>query len=681
MASGEQQLGSLYVLEYQIGVGGMGTVWRGRTRTTGQPIAIKLLHDQLATDPGVVTRFVQERTVLVGLRHPNLVAVHDMIMEGGRLALIMDLVEGEDLHRHRHARGTLAPALAAVLIGQVCEALAVVHAAGVVHRDLKPANVLLDASRPTPVARLTDFGIARIADAAPLTVDAAILGTPAYLAPEVVSGQPGGPASDVYAAGTTLYELLVGRSPFAGGPAITVARRHLDAVPRRLATIPEPLWAVMAACLEKDPARRPDATTVASLLYGVVPALRGLPAAPALPADADASATSEPLPAALHPDEEPYEAPVYDAPGTFYRGVPTPPPPVRVSPAEAVTVIGPRTPPPAYQPTPTPPVPTLPDAPATEHRSRGRVVALSALTAAAVIGVGVGAAVFALPGSQSSAHAANGTSTTTGADAPGAGPGSASSSKTSATPSAKQSPKTSASHGATATTAGGGASQTSNSTAPGGGAPGNTGASGPAPIGSWSLAGSAADVTGAHPGTASNVSWGSGHGGCGVFNGSSSAITTSGPVLNTAAGSGFTVSAWVYLTKGGNYATAVSQDSTIDSGFYLQYSGADNRWSFARVKSNATNIAGIRALSSAAPALNTWTHLVGVYDGSSGQLRLYVNGALEGRNTDTTPFAADGALVIGRAQFNGKAADWFPGDISDVEAFDQALTSGEIQAL
>jgi serine/threonine-protein kinase len=216
--TGQQALGSRYVLERRIGAGGMGAVWRGRDRGNGLPVAVKLLHEQFATDPAVLTRFVRERTVLVGLRHPNLVPVHDMIMEGDRLALIMELVQGADLHHHLSARGPLPPALAATLIAQVCDALAVVHAAGVIHRDLKPSNILLDMSRPAPIARLTDFGIAWADDAMSLTSDGAVVGTPAYFAPEVVTGQRGGPAADVYAAGTSLFELLVGRPPFAGGP-------------------------------------------------------------------------------------------------------------------------------------------------------------------------------------------------------------------------------------------------------------------------------------------------------------------------------------------------------------------------------------------------------------------------------------------------------------------------------
>src|SRR5262249_9509847 len=123
------------------------------------------------------------------------------------------------------------------------------------------------------------------------------------------------------------------------------------------------------------------------------------------------------------------------------------------------------------------------------------------------------------------------------------------------------------------------------------------------------------------------------------------------------------------------------QDGSEASAFYLQYSHVDNRWAFARVKSDTAEAAGVRALSSSAPVLDRWTHLVGVFDGASGQLRLYVDGTLEGTATDATPYDTSGALAIGRGQFDGKASDWFSGDISDVEVFDAALSTSDVQAL
>jgi hypothetical protein len=172
---------------------------------------------------------------------------------------------------------------------------------------------------------------------------------------------------------------------------------------------------------------------------------------------------------------------------------------------------------------------------------------------------------------------------------------------------------------------------------------------------------------------------------CAAFNGTNSQFTTSGPVLNTAPGSSFTVSAWVFMaafTPNNAFETIVSQDGVYDSGFYLQYSGADHRWAFARVTEDTDNgPPGIRALSASAPSLSTWTHLVGVFDAADNQLRLYVNGVLEGTATDTSPFAATGDLAIGRAQFDGQPTDWFDGAAKQIKVYNVALTTAQVGQL
>ena len=172
---------------------------------------------------------------------------------------------------------------------------------------------------------------------------------------------------------------------------------------------------------------------------------------------------------------------------------------------------------------------------------------------------------------------------------------------------------------------------------------------------------------------------------CAAFNGTNSQFTTSGPVLNTAPGSSFTVSAWVFMaafTPNDAFETIVSQDGVYDSGFYLQYSGADHRWAFARVTEDTDNgPPGIRALSTSAPSLSTWTHLVGVFNAADNQLRLYVNGVLEGTATDTSPFAATGHLAIGRAQFDGQPTDWFDGAAKQIKVYNVALTTAQVGQL
>jgi len=192
----------------------------------------------------------------------------------------------------------------------------------------------------------------------------------------------------------------------------------------------------------------------------------------------------------------------------------------------------------------------------------------------------------------------------------------------------------------------------------------------------------AADATGnGYNGTLnSGVTWATSaaRGTVASFNGTSGAITTSGPVLDTAGD--FSVSGWAYLTKTGGWGDVITQDGTSGSGFYLQYDGVANTWAFSMLSSDG-GVAGIRALSPSAPALDTWTHLVGTYDASTGQLDLYVNGVLAGTAVNTTPFATTGVTAIGRGKFDGAATDFFPGELSDVEAFGYTLTPAEVSAI
>lgn len=184
----EASLGSRYVLLNEIGAGAMGTVWRARRRDTSEIVAVKLLRDGLAGDQDLVLRFVQERNVMRSLRHPNIATVRDFVIEGERLALVMDFVDGGDLRALLQRRGTLPPADAARLMAQVADALAAAHAMGVVHRDIKPGNVLIEEN--TGQVRLTDFGVARIVHGPGLTHTTSIIGTPAYLSPRWPTAAP-----------------------------------------------------------------------------------------------------------------------------------------------------------------------------------------------------------------------------------------------------------------------------------------------------------------------------------------------------------------------------------------------------------------------------------------------------------------------------------------------------------
>ncbi|MFD3735948.1 serine/threonine-protein kinase [Streptomyces sp. NPDC058632] len=281
-------VGSKYLLEEPIGRGATGTVWRARLgvppgaepagapggRGTaggeaavpgrpGETVAIKVLKEELANDADVVMRFLRERSVLLRLTHPNIVRVRDLVVEGDLLALVMDLVEGPDLHRYLRENGPFTPVAAALMTAQIADALAASHADGVVHRDLKPANVLLEQGGGELHPMLTDFGIARLADSPGLTRTHEFVGTPAYIAPESAEGRPQTSAVDVYGAGILLYELVTGHPPFSGGSALEVLHQHLSAEPRRPSTVPDPLWTVMERCLSKNPEQRPSAENLA----------------------------------------------------------------------------------------------------------------------------------------------------------------------------------------------------------------------------------------------------------------------------------------------------------------------------------------------------------------------------------------------------------------------------------
>ncbi|WP_069738947.1 serine/threonine-protein kinase [Streptomyces sp. EN27] len=310
-------VGSKYLLEEPLGRGATGTVWRARQRETagaeaavaGQPgetVAIKVLKEELANDADVVMRFLRERSVLLRLTHPNIVRTRDLVVEGDLLALVMDLIDGPDLHRYLRENGPLTPVAAALLTAQIADALAASHADGVVHRDLKPANVLLDERDGGMTPMLTDFGIARLADSPGLTRTHEFVGTPAYVAPESAEGRPQTSAVDIYGAGILLYELVTGRPPFAGGTALEVLHRHLSEEPRRPSTVPGPLWTVIERCLSKDPDRRPSAENLARGLRTVASGI-------GVHATSAQIAAAEGVGALLAPDPAPTAVP--DTPG------------------------------------------------------------------------------------------------------------------------------------------------------------------------------------------------------------------------------------------------------------------------------------------------------------------------------------------------------------------------------
>ncbi|MFC9326238.1 serine/threonine-protein kinase [Kitasatospora sp. NPDC057015] len=310
-----RKIGSRYTVHQVIGRGSAGTVWLGEG--PDGPVAVKLLREDLAADQVLVGRFVQERAALTGLDHPRVVGVRDMVVDGDDLALVMELVQGTDLRSRLERDGVLPPQAAVSVIADVADGLAAAHAAGIVHRDVKPENVLLDLAAPpgpggAPRAKLTDFGIARLVDAPRRTRATRIIGTPDYLAPEIIEGLEPRAAVDIYALATVLYELLAGFTPFGGGHTGAVLRRHVTESVPPVPGLPDGLWRIIAECLAKAPASRLRAAELAERLREQLPALAGLPGI-VVPAQGRAPAEE-----ALTPAEAVY-AEVDAGPGTHRR--------------------------------------------------------------------------------------------------------------------------------------------------------------------------------------------------------------------------------------------------------------------------------------------------------------------------------------------------------------------------
>ncbi|NEB82521.1 serine/threonine protein kinase, partial [Streptomyces sp. SID14478] len=300
-----RKIGSRYTAHQILGRGSAGTVWLGEG--PDGPVAIKLLREDLASDQELVGRFVQERTALLSLDHARVVGVHDLVVDGNDLALVMDLIRGTDLRTRLERERRLPPEAAVAIAADVADALSAAHAAGIVHRDVKPENVLLDMQGPlgpggSHPALLTDFGIAKLIDTPRRTKATKIIGTPDYLAPEIIEGLPPRAAVDIYALATVLYELLAGFTPFGGGHPGAILRRHVTETVVPLPGIPDELWQLLIQCLAKAPASRLRATEMAARLRELQPLLAGMAPLdvddPTDPADPDESDEPDAAPSA-----------------------------------------------------------------------------------------------------------------------------------------------------------------------------------------------------------------------------------------------------------------------------------------------------------------------------------------------------------------------------------------------
>ncbi len=235
----------------------MADVWRARDEVLGRPVAVKILHDNLARDPGFLERFRLEAVAAARLSHPAVVRVFDTGVDDGVCFIVMELFEGENLARILTERKRLDPSEAAAIAQTVLDALGHAHREGVVHRDVKPSNVLVGGGG---AVKVTDFGIAKAAFAGDITTTGKLLGTALYLAPEQVADQPADHRADLYALGIVLYEMLTGWPPFKAETDLATATMRLTQDPRPpgalRAGIPRPLERVVMRALARDPEER-----------------------------------------------------------------------------------------------------------------------------------------------------------------------------------------------------------------------------------------------------------------------------------------------------------------------------------------------------------------------------------------------------------------------------------------
>ena len=285
-------LASRYRLGAPLGSGGMATVHDAVDERLQRPVAVKILRPDMAARADVRTRFESEARAAAQLTHPNVVAVFDTGEDDGTPFLVMERLPGETL-ADRMQTGRVETGWLLRAAGDVLGALGAAHAAGIVHRDVKPGNILIGADG---CAKVGDFGIAKsleVAAAADLTSTNQLLGTPAYVAPERVAGEPATRQSDLYAVGVLLYEALAGRKPFTGATPVATAYAIQHETPPPLASLrpdldPEVVAAVEQA-MDRDPARR--FATAADMARALGVGVAGVPAAPPATHDAGRDAT------------------------------------------------------------------------------------------------------------------------------------------------------------------------------------------------------------------------------------------------------------------------------------------------------------------------------------------------------------------------------------------------------
>jgi serine/threonine protein kinase len=684
MSDMDQRLGSRYVLKERLGRGAMGTVWRAQNIDTAQFVAVKVLSEELSDEPDMVTRFIQERNTLIAVSHPNLVRIHDLVVEDGRLAIVMDLVNGPDLHRHLIERGVLSLSEAAVIGRGVSDALTAIHAAGIIHRDLKPANILLELGGPQPQPKLVDFGIARMIAGSRLTARSSVVGTPQYLSPEAISGTEPSPSLDVYALGIALYELLTGKPPFHGEQLLQVLNQHMYQEPPWPPSIPAEIRPLLQAMLAKNPQERPSAAELVQALDVIVanaPATPfqvgsasnwqpGLPASQqsplpgrqgSLPPQSSQPGAQSPLlsqgsplvgpqsslpaqpgpqsplpgsaPVGARPGTRPPQSPLPQVPPGSYQtpnpqpfGTPNPLPGTFGTPAQSP--IPAPSPSGFFYPNPDMFEPNSSAAAFTPNPppfTDQMLVLKKPKRDKRKLGlIGGGIAVLAVVGVVLALTLGGGKSN-----------------------SPQAAPAGSPSAGSTGNTA---------SAAAVAACPAET-AVGVQAAARWTLAGTVGDCE-LSPSTADSLTLANGaayvnagsRGEVLAFEGGSAdATVANNSIVNTA--SSFTVSIWVNLqsyTKT-DYSTVLTLQGASMDAYDIEYNPGWGGWAFNHTTEDGAGATWVAAASKTPqpPQTNTWTHLVGVYDSSAQTMSLYENGTNVITRTGVTGWNGDSKITLG----------------------------------
>lgn len=260
-------LGGRYRLESRIASGGMADVWSATDDVLQRTVAVKIMRPDAGHEELFARRFRDEAVNAAGLNHTNIATVFDYGEDEGLAFLVMEHVEGRTLSALMAERGPLPASEVRSILGQAALALGVAHHHRVVHRDIKPPNILV---REDGLVKLTDFGIARALDASGHTKHGEMLGTPNYISPEQVRGEPATGSSDLYALGVVGHEMLSGHRPFDRGTPIATAYSHLNEPPPPLPDdVPEDLASLIQDCLEKDPENRPPNAAAVAVRLGL----------------------------------------------------------------------------------------------------------------------------------------------------------------------------------------------------------------------------------------------------------------------------------------------------------------------------------------------------------------------------------------------------------------------------